>query len=212
MAEPAAPPPRRVATSVLIAMAMFLAGVIAVGAIWLVQRNQDSDEAPAAASTPTTAATAATTPEPAAIPAPPSAVPPAPQIGAPVPGSATAVEPTAPTVPDPMIEFEPDPIARAIKTGSVPPTRKRRPEPDPVDEDPAALVPSNRPGSLILVLETASTIEIDGVAVEQSSKGGRFEVKPGNHEVRVKAPGRQPVVRSFEVEAGGTAVIRVADE
>jgi hypothetical protein len=62
------------------------------------------------------------------------------------------------------------------------------------------------------VLETASSIEIDGTAVARSSKGGRFEVTPGEHQIRVKAPGRQAVERTFEVEAGGTAVIRVADD
>jgi hypothetical protein len=212
-------PQRRVATSVLIALAMFLAGVIAVGAIWLVQRNKSE---PVAAVGPTSSGSAATATGPltppgtAALPPstttlPPSAMtqPPAPsptggpQIGAPIPGTATAVEPVA----DPTIEFEPDTIART-KSGSG--SRKRRDA--GVDEEVVFEVPTNRPGSLILVLETASTIEIDGTAVAQASKGGRFEVKPGNHELKVKAPGRQPITRAFEVEAGGTAVIRVADD
>jgi serine/threonine protein kinase len=206
--EPA--PPRRIATSVLVALAMFLAGVIAVGAIWLVQRDNHEEPTPGTVTPPATAAMPPAGTPPAAPPGatppgaaatPPAPIDPAPQIGAPIPGTATAVDPT--------IEFEPDTIARTTKSGSG--SRKRRSDAG-VEEEVEFTVPANRPGSLILVLETASTIEIDGTAVAQSSKGGRFEVKPGAHEIKVKAPGRQPVTRAFDVEAGGTAVIRVADD
>jgi hypothetical protein len=198
------PPPRRMATSVLVALAMFLAGVIAVGAVWLVQRNNKTEHV----ASPDEPAASAVAPPTPIVPTPPAATPPTatapaeptpPDIGAPIPGTAAAVDPT--------IEFEPDPIARN-KAGSG--SRKRRDA--GVDEEVVFEVPSNRPGSLILVLESASTIEIDGTAVAQSSKGGRFEVKAGSHEIKVKAPGRQPLVRTFDVEAGGTAVIRVADD
>ncbi len=203
----AAPPPRRIATSVLIGLAMFLAGVIAVGAIWLVQRNKKHD---AAATTEPAGTGSAVQGSAAPIAGSAAADGSATgsdgaQIGGPVPGSAIAIEPPAET-----IEFEEDRVG-AAKSGSSASTRRHRADAG-VEEEPAFTVPSNRPGSLILVLATASTIEIDGTAVAQSSKGGRFEVKPGSHEIRVKAPGRQPVVRTFEVEAGGTAVLRVADD
>jgi hypothetical protein len=74
------------------------------------------------------------------------------------------------------------------------------------------VVPAVRPGTILLSLELASTIEIDGAAVSQSSRGGRYEVTPGHHEIRVKAPGRQAVTREVDVEAGGTAVIRIDDD
>ena len=62
------------------------------------------------------------------------------------------------------------------------------------------------------MLETASAIEIDGNAVAPSSKGGRFDVAPGHHRIRVKAPGRQPIDREFDVQPGDPAVLRVADD
>jgi serine/threonine protein kinase len=198
-----AAPQRRIATSVLIAFAMFLAGVIAVGAIWLVQRNRSDDTVAAEPTSPAVVSPSTAAPTPA-IPLPPSPVP---QIGGPIPGTAMAIEPTGSAAAgEPTIEFEPESIART-KSGS----RKHRTDAG-VEEEVEFAVPANRPGSLILVLETASAIEIDGTSVAQSSKGGRFDVKPGSHEIKVKAPGRQPVVRTFDVQAGGTAVIRVADD
>jgi hypothetical protein len=193
-------PPRRRATSVLIGAMMFLAGVIALGAIWLVQRNSDEPaSSPAAEPTVTATATEVAPAPPSAAPDPAVAVP---NAAAAVPAGVNAV---APVEEQPMIEFEPDQLARG--SGA----KRRRVEVDaglPI----APPLPVVRPGSLILVLETASSIEIDGVAVSTSSKGGRFEVTPGTHEIRVKAPGRQPVARTFEVEAGGTAVLRIDDD
>jgi hypothetical protein len=190
------PAPRRRATSVLIGAMMFLAGVIALGAIWLVQRNSDDDKAARPATEPTVTATA-TEVEPAPLPAAVAQPNPAP-VEPPAAGSAVVVE-------QPMIEFEPDQLDRG--SGA----KRRRVQVDAGVPAPPPL-PVIKPGSLILVLETASSIEIDGVAVAPSSKGGRFDVAPGNHELRVKAPGRQPVVRSFEVESGGTAVLRIDDD
>jgi serine/threonine-protein kinase len=190
----ALPPPRRRATSVLVGLAMFLAGVIALGAIWLVQRDDTPDAQPPRAALGAPAAA----PSPAAQP-PTASPPPAP--------SPVAAEPHAPA---PMIEFEPEPIARGSGSDATA-AKKRRTEPV-TPEVVAPVIVEPKPGSLILVLETPSSIEIDGIAHSSSSKGGRFEVAPGHHQIRVKAPGRQPVVREFEVEAGGTAVIRVADD
>jgi hypothetical protein len=198
------PPAARRATSVLTAMMMFLAGVIALGAIWLVQRNVDDDRAAKTRADEPTLTVSAT------------------EVGGEPPKTETAAPPASAGTPAPvdigslaehgfgddeMIEFDPDPIAR----GSGSAVRRRRPTAEPATVVPSA-IPAIRPGSLILVLESASAIEIDGIAVAQSSKGGRFDVAPGSHEIRIKAPGRQPVVRTFEVESGGTAVIRIADD
>lgn len=218
------PPPRRRATSVLIALGMFFAGVVALGALWLVQRSRDdaSTSLPATtgplAATSTSAAAShdgepivtvtakatAIVPDAALAVAAPAAAPDSSLGDAPAQADAEA------------IVLDPDPIAR----GSAGTTRTRRPPTAaPADVRPALpvrppppAVPAVRPGTLILVLETASSIEIDGAAVSRSSKGGRFDVTPGSHEVRVKAPGRQPVVHEVEIESGGTAVIRVADD
>ena len=208
----AAPAPRRKLTSVLVGMALFLAGVIALGAIWLVQRGDTPaavpgeqpaatpDVAAAPGATPTEATQAAAAADPAAGPALPAAASTQPPAD---PSSAAAEAET--------IEFAPDPVARGSSGSDAQAPRRRRPDPEP-EEETALPLPAIRPGSLILVLETASSIEIDGTAVARSSKGGRFEVTPGEHRIRVKAPGRQAVERTFEVEAGGTAVIRVADD
>ena len=61
------------------------------------------------------------------------------------------------------------------------------------------------------MLESASAIEINGTSVASSSKGGRYEVMPGVHQVRVKTPGHSAVTRSIDVEPGGTAVLRIGD-
>jgi serine/threonine-protein kinase len=218
---PVVAPPRR-ATSFLAGVAISLVGVIAFGAYWLTQREGASDApstqtssaalTPAPGSAVAPAAGSAVTP-PAPTP-PPIAAPVAPEPPEPLAGSADAISgadgsaaPAAPT-----IEFEPDPIARGSTAGSdAQPARRRADQVTDAGPAPEPL-PVVKPGSLILVLETASSIEIDGTAVSQSSRGGRFEVSPGQHEIRVKAPGRQAVVRTFEVEAGGTAVIRIADD
>jgi serine/threonine-protein kinase len=193
--------PRR-ATSVLIGASMFLAGVIALGAIWLVQRH---NEAPAAGS---------------AAPAPGSAAPGEPQVQLEV--HAEAVHPPAPTAEAPAAETPvappPEIEMPATQVGSAA-VRPKRPasgsgsSPVSTPGQPAPpVVPAVRPGTILLSLELASTIEIDGAAVSQSSRGGRYEVTPGHHEIRVKAPGRQAVTREVDVEAGGTAVIRIDDD
>lgn len=188
----ATPPPRRRVTSVLVGLAMFLAGVIALGAVWLVQRDDTPDAQPPSA-----------TPSPHAVSPPPAAS----TVAEPRPPGEVAAEQHQPA---PTIEFEPEPVARG--SGSEAAATKKR-SAEPVAQEVAVPpIVEPRPGSLILVLETPSSIEIDGIAVSSSSKGGRFDVASGHHQIRVKAPGRQPVVREFEVEAGGTAVIRVADD
>ncbi len=193
----AAPAPRRKVTSVLVGMALFLAGVVALGAIWLVQRGDTPAAVPGALPAATTPEAAAAG-DPAAGSAQPAAT--ATQPAAELGSAAGDVE---------TIEFAPDPVARGPADEGSQEPRRRQSEPE---VDAPLPLPAVRPGSLILVLETASSIEIDGTAVARSSKGGRFEVAPGEHQIRVKAPGRQAVERTFEVEAGGTAVIRVADD
>lgn len=189
----AEPPTRRRATTILIGASLFLAGVITLGVVSLFKH----DDPPAAN---------AATPQPAPVTAP-----------TPPPPAAVAAPPTlAPLPAQPMIEFEPDPVGNAAGagSGSATPKVKRPTTPKPAEEEPPVdqTVPANKPGAVFLFLERASTIEIDGASVAQGSKGGRFEVKPGHHEIRIKAPDRQPVTRSIEVEAGGTAIVRISDD
>jgi serine/threonine-protein kinase len=199
-AESAARPRR--ATSVLIGASMFLAGVIALGAIWLVQRHNEASRAsaPAGSAALGSAATG-------------SAAPGEPQVQLEVhaeavhPGEAPAPAATTPPAPAPEIEMP------ATQVGSA--TRPKRPPSaqvtTPATEPPPAL-PAVRPGTILLSLERASTIEIDGAAVAQNSRGGRYDVTPGHHELRIKAAGRQAVTREVDVESGGTAVIRIDDD
>ncbi len=198
-----AAPPRRRATSVLIGLAMFLAGVIALGAIWLVQRDHRSETPLARPQMPALGA------PPAAVTAPPAPPALAPIAVAPLAEPAPAAGPASAAI-EPTIEFEPDHVARGSGSTSAP-AKKRLVEPVAEEVPPAAIV-ETRPGSLILTLETASSIELDGSTLSPASKGGRFDVAPGHHVIRVKAPGRQPVEREFDVEAGGTAVLRVSDD
>jgi hypothetical protein len=64
----------------------------------------------------------------------------------------------------------------------------------------------------MLMLDVSSQIELDGKVISADSKVGRFEVVPGQHTLRVKAPGREAVSRTVDVEAGGTAVLRIGDD
>ena len=190
------PVPTRKAKSVLIGMIMFLAGVIAIGGLWLYQREKAQTEPAASASEGSapsegSAAPAPVPPEPTAVPTPPVAEP-------------------AVTPPAPEIEMPADPVA--AKGSAAKPKRPKKTEELEEEEVTPEPPPANRPGALLLSIHTASQIDIDGVTVAASSRGGRFEVKPGKHEVRVKAPGREPVSRSFEVEPGGAAVMHIADD
>jgi hypothetical protein len=64
----------------------------------------------------------------------------------------------------------------------------------------------------MLMLDTSSQIELDGRVLSQDSKGGKFDVLPGTHTIRIKAPGRQAVTRTVDVDAGATAVLHIADD
>src|SRR5687768_823281 len=171
-------------------MIMFLAGVIAIGGLWLYQREKQQTDPAASASEGSVASEGSAPSEGSAAPAPaPSpATPVAPPVAEPV---------VTPPVPAPEIEMPADPVA--AKGSAAKPKRPKKTEEPEEEEVTPEPPPANRPGALLLSIHTASQIEIDGVTVAASSRGGRFEVKPGKHEVRVKAPGREPVSRSFEV-------------
>ncbi len=67
----------------------------------------------------------------------------------------------------------------------------------------------NKPGALLLELDRASTIELDGQVIAQQSRGGTYEVKPGHHVVRVTPPDRSPVERAFDLGPGETSAISI---
>jgi hypothetical protein len=251
--------PRR-ATSVLIGAMLFLAGVIALGTIWMIQRNKN--DAPAVVAQTGNAEGSALVPgatpggSSGAISAGtlPTASGSSAAISAgPLPtanGSSAAVSAGAPptasgssnaiTAADgngssaggvgsaagPIGAVPDAPAGGSASAGSAPAggttssaagsasVPKKRGPPKHVEEPELVTYPppANRPGAILLTLEMASVIQIDGSTVAQGSYGGRYEVTPGHHEIRVKAAGRQPVVRGVDVEPGGTAVIRIDDD
>jgi serine/threonine-protein kinase len=148
---------------------------------------------------------------------------------------AVATAPT-PASADPGIEMDPTPAAKkpaptplpapppappVDKKGSAAPSptpsgpikspTKKDPgpvtDPNEVAEQPA--VPANKPGAILVELDQLSTITIDGKVVADGSKGGRFEVPPGHHELEARTPDHKPVTRSLDMEAGGTAIVNI---
>ncbi|HUQ03784.1 MAG TPA: serine/threonine-protein kinase [Kofleriaceae bacterium] len=199
------PPRRRSGTNgVLLGVALFLAAAVALAVLVVMNRNQGKAGAPAAS-----AATAALPPAAGSSVAAPTALPPAP-APAPAPPPAPAPSPETPSEQAVDVEIQMDPAT--VK-------RPKRDEPRELDEEAAAAaaaeeetVPADKPGAILFTLQLDSSIEIDGKTVAGSTKRGRFEVLPGSHEVRVEAPGRQPVTRTVEVPAGGVAIISIEDE
>jgi serine/threonine-protein kinase len=191
--------PRR-STSVLLGLGLFLAGFISLGLLWLRDRDKDENPAPVApAALPSatgssggSATVELSPPPPALLPAPPA---PAPE---PAPAHGPATEPAAAE-----IEMEPAPAVAPKKPSKRPSTD------DTVLED--GVTPTG-PGAILFTLAVESTIEIDGDVVASSSRGGRFEVSPGEHLIHVEAPGRQAVTRSVDVPAGGVAIIGIEDD
>ncbi len=114
----------------------------------------------------------------------------------------------------PMIEFEDDKVVRSGSgAGSAKRRRNEDAEIDRANEaEDAPVVAKPRPGKIFVMLQHASTIELDGKVVSQASQGGTFEVPPGDHSIKIVAPDRAPVTRTVHVEAGGSTVIRIADD
>jgi len=186
--QPKDRPPRR-ATSVLVGLTLFLAGVVSLAALlWLRGRNHDDPTPPVAPADLVAPSRAGATevvpatPAPAVVPAPPS-----------------EPTPTAPaTAPAAEIEMAPAPA-------------RKRSNPTPTDDDVVEDQPATGPGAILFTLTVDSTIEIDGDVVASPSTGGRYEVSPGPHRIRVTAPGRQAVVQTVDVPAGGVSIISIED-
>jgi serine/threonine-protein kinase len=187
------PAPRKRGIGVLIAIMVVLAGVIGV-AVVLMKKQSD---APAPATKPEDV-TMTVSAEPVTT------------------GSAVAQPPEQPT-----IEFEDDQVGKPTAgsgagSGSAAHHHHKKKTGSADDENDAAeepaLPPPNKPGALIIVLEHTSSITIDGKVVAQGSKGGRYEVPPGHHEIEIAATDRAPITRSVDLDPGGTAFIKIADD
>jgi len=63
-----------------------------------------------------------------------------------------------------------------------------------------------------VILQHESSIEIDGKVVATGSRGGSFDVKPGEHTVKITAADRETLNRIVSVEPGGAAVVRIVDD
>jgi serine/threonine protein kinase len=183
------------ALSVLIGFLLFLCGVITLGVIGLIKQRDDGPASPAAAPPPAAGA---------AAPAP---------VG-------SAVAPTPPEA-APTIEFDDDKIGStkhvvkpsAAEAPSSPSGAGTRTADDSGSGDDLADDVVKPPvGTIMLMLDVSSQIELDGKVISTDSKVGRFEVIPGQHSLRVTAPGREAVSRTVDVEAGGTAVLRIGDD
>jgi eukaryotic-like serine/threonine-protein kinase len=196
--EPAAeaerPAPRKRGVGLLIAIMVVLAGVIGV-AVVLLKKQQSNTPAPATKQDDVTMTVSAE----------------------PVDNGSAVAPPTE----QPTIEFEEDqvgktPAGSAAGSGSAAHHHHKKntgsaDEDNDVAEEPA-LPPPNKPGALIIVLEHASSITIDGKVVAQASKGGRYEVPPGHHEIEIAATDRGAITRSVDLDPGGTAFIKIADD
>jgi serine/threonine-protein kinase len=221
-------PPPRAANSVLIGLALFMLGAASLGIFVVWEKNKDragAQVAPGALPPPATGSgSGSTVVEP---------VPPAP------PPTATATDPTPPPTPLPPAADTPPPVVPAPEIQMDPSTvgtpaagsgsgtdgessrhRHRHGSGSGSDQDEEAAAaaaaeaddtPADRPGAILFTLSLESEIEIDGRTVASSSKKGRYEVSPGSHEVRVKAPGHQAVTRTVDVPAGGVAIISLEE-
>ncbi len=201
-APAAARAPRRM-TSVLVGMALFLAGVISLGVFFWVRNANHDDTAPPVAPA---ALPAVTQPAPTAVtPTPPAPTPPAPTPPEPtLPAVVTTPDPAPvappPATPPPEIQMDPTKVKKHTKHAAAD---------DDVAQDEAT---PTGPGAILFRLEIESTIEIDGDVVATSSRGGRFEVPAGDHLIHVEAPGRQSVTRSVDVPAGGVTILSIEDD
>jgi len=190
------------ATPILIVVALLLVGVIA--AVFIMMKKDDKSAAGGATDGSGSAVAAAGSGSAAGSANTGSA-------SIPAAGSGSAAQPT--------IEFEDDKVARtgsgsASGTSSGSARAAQREADDKATEEAMAETPTivNKPGKLVIMLQHPATIEIDGKAVAQNSKGGNFDVKPGDHTVRIVAENRETVNRSVSVEPGGSAVIRIVDD
>ncbi len=206
----AAPAKKPRALSVLIGFLLFLCGVITLGVIGLIKQRDDGP-APAAAppATPAGSASAAGSAEPAPpTPDQPSVIEfeddkvgntrtpkPTPSATPSTASTATANMPAATTTP---------------RTGATAAGTKTDADGDAVTP-PDDLAVKPRPGRILVMLQRSSQIELDGRTMSTDSKGGTFEVLAGSHTLRITAAGRPPITRTVDVEAGGTAVMRIDD-
>ncbi len=177
---------------VLLGVILFLAGAISFGVLWMAQKKDREAGSNVAEATPPPASSA------------PLAV----------------AQDAAPTDPEPEIEIEAS-LDAAVATSSDAgePSRRKKHSRRSSDDDEADeeepdddSVPADRPGAIVITLQNASTIEIDGEPVARSSRGGRFDVEPGDHLVFVRAPGHETVVRSVDVPPGGVAILSIEDD
>jgi hypothetical protein len=63
-----------------------------------------------------------------------------------------------------------------------------------------------------VILQHESTIELDGKVVATASRGGSYDVSPGEHTVKIVAAGHEALDRTISVEPGGAAVVRIVDD
>jgi len=190
LAMPAARPK---AARMLLAVIVLLAALIGVAVFLLAKKNGGTPDA--------------ATPPPKDDVTLTESIPPTTPAATGSAGSA-AVTPVA----QPTIEFADDRVGSA--SGSAAPKHHTKKPAEDVDDSAAEPepIPANRPGGIIISLQHASKIEIDGKVVATSGLGGRFEVPPGHHAIHVSASDRAPISREVDVDPGGTVVMRIADD
>ncbi len=189
--------PRSRATAIMLGLVLLVGG--AGGSVLLIRSLQNKNATPSAAAGPPGSAGSTSTVAGSAANA-------ATATGSAAVGSGSAAAAT--------IEFEDDTVhAAGSSSGSA---RKRHNEDEAIDKaNEAAEAPpisAPKPGKIFVMLQHASSIEIDGKVVAQSSQGGTYEVPPGEHQVKVSTPDRTPVNRTVNLAPGGSTVIRIADE
>jgi serine/threonine protein kinase len=209
-------PPPSLGTSILVGLALFMAGAAALGVFVVLQQKKQSTGAQVTSAVPPPPPPASGAAAPAVEPGvtPPIAPATTPPITPPI-------TPPAPPAPESAVDVE-----IQMDPSTVDSSRRKKRSSDDVrddsekelsEEEAAAAaeeegVPADKPGAILFALQLESEIEIDGKTVAGGTKRGRYEVSPGSHEIRVKAPGRQVVIRTVEVPPGGVAIISIEDE
>jgi serine/threonine-protein kinase len=197
--------PRRSKVPLVLAVFAVLAAAGAFAVVMINNRSSGTQVAQAPSDQPAVAPTA----KPAPAPDPGIELDPTPAAKKPTPP--VPKEPAAPTKGSASTGSG-SAASGPVASGPVKVPTKKDPagpvtDPNEVADQPA--IPANKPGAILVELDQPSKITIDGKVVAEDSKGGRFEVSPGHHDLEARTAGHQPVTRSLDMESGGTAIVNI---
>ena len=126
----------------------------------------------------------------------------------------TEVVATEPVKPEPVKPepVKPEPVKpEPVTTAPVPEPAKPEPvKPEPVKPEPEKHVAA-KPGTLAITIAGAQkgNVLVDGKRVGSNVATISVELAPGDHRVRIEAPGHRPVQKTVRVEAGANQPLSV---